>query len=562
MDDFLHVELEKQLQFAESRCGTLKQQLDYIKQLYKYGKCSNSNIFVQPSFDNGRGDNGDYIKYKEHTKWDNKNICVKTNASQSNTTCTNSRNNQADSNVMSKGYQKHKNQIKFLKVKKKNMKKMKRKKKMDDTSSSKFSNVSSQRHSQIWQDPVVEIYKNSALNAESESGLEIIFNKKIMKGDEVLLGLKKIKCLNKNSESSREKILLEDTKVKKCNSHDSKKCKLFKDEEIQTDMFDDVTHQQRDVTVVNDSNDVNENDVKNVTGKENLIRIENSLFEPVKSYCQPTISSKRKQVGRDVYSNINNINVRNIPFIAAKSTTPSHNIGVNIQQVLSIIKKRHVNIDNAALTYENGINDVRLPGVVNSKRNTTTTNNNNINNNDIEPISEMSTTMTGSSESKKQSLGPSRSSMSHWKSVNDFTKEKQINNNDKDKNMDDNNNNNNNICEQEWTFKVDKLKKVLVFLHEDFTSLSQNISKADAKGELADIEKELEKKEEEITVVISLYKEVLNVRDDFKKLQDKYNLLTYGKPLFLDGLKQTNSAHTQMTTLLRKIQSFQERLKG
>ena len=56
--------------------------------------------------------------------------------------------------------------------------------------------------------------------------------------------------------------------------------------------------------------------------------------------------------------------------------------------------------------------------------------------------------------------------------------------------------------------------------------------------------------------------QVLNVRDDFKKLQDKYNLLTYGKPLFLDGLKQTNSAHTQMTTLLRKIQSFQERLKG
>nr|CAH7754427.1 unnamed protein product [Callosobruchus chinensis] len=38
---------------------------------------------------------------------------------------------------------------------------------------------------------------------------------------------------------------------------------------------------------------------------------------------------------------INTFNFKAIPFVTAISTTPSHNIGINIQQVLNIIKNRH-----------------------------------------------------------------------------------------------------------------------------------------------------------------------------------------------------------------------------
>lgn len=59
--------------------------------------------------------------------------------------------------------------------------------------------------------------------------------------------------------------------------------------------------------------------------------------------------------------------------------------------------------------------------------------------------------------------------------------------------------------------KYKKIKKKLC---------NQNITKTDAKGELAEIEQELEKKEEEITVVIGLYKEVCRLIYDFLVFMD------------------------------------------
>ncbi|XP_065161400.1 uncharacterized protein [Atheta coriaria] len=54
-----------------------------------------------------------------------------------------------------------------------------------------------------------------------------------------------------------------------------------------------------------------------------------------RGYQSPTISSKMKQVTRSYFKNFS---CKSIPFCAAKSTSPSHNIGINIQQVMSIIK--------------------------------------------------------------------------------------------------------------------------------------------------------------------------------------------------------------------------------
>lgn len=56
-----------------------------------------------------------------------------------------------------------------------------------------------------------------------------------------------------------------------------------------------------------------------------------------KNYELPTVASKLKEVAK---SYLQAFNFRTIPFCPAKSTTPSHNIGINIQQVMSIMKTR------------------------------------------------------------------------------------------------------------------------------------------------------------------------------------------------------------------------------
>lgn len=55
-----------------------------------------------------------------------------------------------------------------------------------------------------------------------------------------------------------------------------------------------------------------------------------------KNYHSPTVSSRMK----NMVKTMNIYNFRKIPFVVAKSTTPSHNLGLNIQQVLSIMKGR------------------------------------------------------------------------------------------------------------------------------------------------------------------------------------------------------------------------------
>ncbi|KAJ0183723.1 hypothetical protein K1T71_000146 [Dendrolimus kikuchii] len=77
------------------------------------------------------------------------------------------------------------------------------------------------------------------------------------------------------------------------------------------------------------------------------VEIKKFLFQEVRSprrlikyrsrrYELPTVASQMKQAGvRHFYGNANQTN---IPFVVSKSTAPSHNIGVNIQQVLNGLK--------------------------------------------------------------------------------------------------------------------------------------------------------------------------------------------------------------------------------
>ena len=85
-----------------------------------------------------------------------------------------------------------------------------------------------------------------------------------------------------------------------------------------------------------------ENDKEN--DKENLFR-DNSetshyyqsypgskFYDPmlIRNYEQPTVSSKLKRVSRSYFSRFN---FKNIPFVVGTSISPSHNLGLNIQQV-------------------------------------------------------------------------------------------------------------------------------------------------------------------------------------------------------------------------------------
>lgn len=72
-----------------------------------------------------------------------------------------------------------------------------------------------------------------------------------------------------------------------------------------------------------------------------LARCNNLTFIP--SYEMSTLASRLKQSTKP-YSN--RFNSRNIPFVVGTSATPSHNLGINIQQVLSLIKMRQLNVNS------------------------------------------------------------------------------------------------------------------------------------------------------------------------------------------------------------------------
>lgn len=59
-----------------------------------------------------------------------------------------------------------------------------------------------------------------------------------------------------------------------------------------------------------------------------ISRYNDPIFTP--SYGMPTLSSKLKRSDRSYF---NRFNFRSIPFVVGTSVTPSHNLGLNIQQV-------------------------------------------------------------------------------------------------------------------------------------------------------------------------------------------------------------------------------------
>lgn len=95
--------------------------------------------------------------------------------------------------------------------------------------------------------------------------------------------------------------------------------------------------------------DINKEKIKNFQTIKELVEAEKEMDyqEPAaprtqcsvmsKTYELPTIASKLKEVAKTY---LHAFNFHMIPFCPATSTSPSHNIGINIQQVLNIIKTK------------------------------------------------------------------------------------------------------------------------------------------------------------------------------------------------------------------------------
>lgn len=75
-------------------------------------------------------------------------------------------------------------------------------------------------------------------------------------------------------------------------------------------------------------NEPEENEEPEQVGEPNNMY---DLLSP-RNYELPTMASRMKRVPRSYY---NRFNIRNIPFIVGTSITPSHNLGLNIQQVIA-----------------------------------------------------------------------------------------------------------------------------------------------------------------------------------------------------------------------------------
>lgn len=104
-----------------------------------------------------------------------------------------------------------------------------------------------------------------------------------------------------------------------------------------------VSHQSQDLTIreIQSTPTENKQSVKIKTGymKNNIPISKNNQKQyqnQARDYQLPPISSRMK----NMVKTMNIYNFRKIPFVVAKSTTPSHNLGLNIQQVLSIMKGR------------------------------------------------------------------------------------------------------------------------------------------------------------------------------------------------------------------------------
>ncbi|XP_035736755.1 uncharacterized protein LOC118448080 isoform X2 [Vespa mandarinia] len=365
-----------------------------------------------------------------------------------------------------------------------------------------------------------------------------------------------------------------------------------------------------------------------------------------RSYEMPTLASKLKRTNRSYF---NRFNFRNIPFVVGTSVTPSHNLGLNIQQVLSIMKTKQPNITGVTpllirkvskglepvstlmkqmvvksedICTENNchaisaleekcsyltqtsskfikqspiINPVLKPQVITQSETNSFITPDDIQKQKIQADKESIKSYYSSVKSTMTGFIPQWNLKNYPQTTDSISKEKQnmvncIKFNDK----------------PNMQFSESKgIREVLINLHDQFEAMNvkyENLQKKAANSddqslinEIVTLEKELNSKEEEINALISLYKEVMALKQQMKMLQQRnsfvciatkvpaVNKMYSSTPVNLSktsknctkdamhtfSMKRQNIINTQreastsmkLAGLLRQIQMFQKQLK-
>ncbi|XP_057325401.1 uncharacterized protein LOC130667664 isoform X2 [Microplitis mediator] len=308
----------------------------------------------------------------------------------------------------------------------------------------------------------------------------------------------------------------------------------------------------------------------------------------VRRYQQPTIASQLKKVNRCYFTT--RFDIKNIPFVVGTSVTRSHNLGLNIQQVWSLMKNRQPEILN-------GIRPVlirKVGQIFGSTMNPGSMHVENCHGNEGSIISSKQTFRQESIEHpggkvslKNKQCGDSIDAAHFTKSSLLRQREDQLKKSDT-------------LISKCKSFTNDSgnVQKVLLRLQDQFEEMNKKYEKLEGKikklndesvkEELSKLESELNDKEEEIYAVAGLYTEVRALKQQIKMMHQKKSLLyitteSAGKPLKnssmlsrsrtsypLESFHRQQRPRTSCSTkpptssrlvgLLRHIQSVQQQL--
>ncbi|XP_014245722.1 uncharacterized protein LOC106664488 isoform X2 [Cimex lectularius] len=251
-----------------------------------------------------------------------------------------------------------------------------------------------------------------------------------------------------------------------------------------------------------------------------------SSCEYVKStYQLPTVSYRMKCVPKSLNAHFN---IKSIPFVVGMSTNKSHNLGMKVQETLSLIKLNNRSaISQTALADP----DCELGGLLKYCPSQV-------------PFGQARSRYVvghgslGNVKKPKSLLQAKASSVSMGTSVD---------------------------------YKNYQLRNVLVNLHDEFSKMTTKYDELkelvktkkdpEADKELQKLEEELTTKENEINAIMGLYNEVSDLKDKLTYMEKRSSSTS----LFVspDAFSQTISTNgLKMTRLLRKIEEFQDSLKA
>ncbi|XP_018361531.1 PREDICTED: uncharacterized protein LOC108760214 isoform X2 [Trachymyrmex cornetzi] len=396
--------------------------------------------------------------------------------------------------------------------------------------------------------------------------------------------------------------------TQKCESHDKKnepdRCLQMLNHQNNTLAKPEITQEQDKSekqihSIHNDFSPLAQDETQQC--KRTFNRYDDPLFTP--NYEMPTLASKLKRSSRSYFSGFN---FQNIPFVVGTSVTPSHNLGLNIQQVLSVMKTRQPSTSDVTpllirkvsrgmrpmsvlLGQMDGHYEGSVPNV--SSQMTGMLKFNSRENLGRDKRLSMFNLHVGKTQSGRMPKTFTNAEIIFEKDNNvskQLCKEKVDSSNHKTKQQSSSavskRDTPTNPKIQQGTSRISlksnigdhkmripdshnskEIRDVLVNLHDQFEEMNKKyerlrseVDKSNDKSlakELSALEKELNVKEEEINAVVGLYKEVMTLKQQMKTLHERNSLVCIATEL----TKRTNKDSFPISIIPEKSQIFGRR---